>query len=134
MKPYFVPPPVIGSIYKYPNVNKDKSMREYVTNYFRNKINRWLRESYYNELKQKFQVKNNQVIESSNNKTLNKNEDDLITEYIYQNYYDYRTTYKLLKSYAKKNKLKWWDLRKNKNYIKIFFFKYLKKKLTSFDK
>jgi hypothetical protein len=131
MTPYFVPPPIIGSVYKYQNVNKDKSMRDYVVKYFITKLQKWINEKYYDEIKEKFLIKNNQVIFDKNNKNkLNNNNDiKLINEHILQQYYDYRTIYKLLKHYAKKHKLKWWDLRKNKNYIKIYFFKYLKNKL-----
>ena len=131
MLKYFVPPPIIGSVYKYQDVSKNKEFRADVTNYFKTKLHTWLDDEYYNEIINEFSVSNNKITFEKKPQKHSEQENKLIKEHIYQTYYTDRTIYKLLKSYAKKYKLKWWDLRKNDKYVKIFIFKYLKTKLNT---
>ncbi len=132
MLKYFTPPPIIGSVYKYQDVNKNKEFRKEITNHFKTKLYDWLNDEYYNQIINNFLISNDGII--FGNKTYNNHTNQqvkLIKEHIYQTYYTERTVYKLLKSYTKKYDLKWWDLRKNDKYVKIFIFKYLKNKLNT---
>jgi hypothetical protein len=127
---YFIPPPIIGTVYKYQDVNKDKTLRKDITNFFRKKLFEWLDEDYYKDIKSYFQVDGSQV------KKLDKQDKSfkdskLIKDHIYQHYYSYKKVYKLLRAYVKKYDVNWWDLRKTRKHVHAFIVKYLKTKLSS---
>jgi hypothetical protein len=56
VKKYYPPPPSFHeSIYEYQNINKDMNLRNNVTQYFQEKINKWINK--YDDFK-KFKSKN----------------------------------------------------------------------------
>ena len=42
VRKYFPPPPVIGTLIEYIDVNKDKDLRKSVTTFFHKKIIKWI--------------------------------------------------------------------------------------------
>jgi hypothetical protein len=93
---YFIPPPIHTSIVEYQDINKDKNLRDIVTNYFLEKIIKWIKlDKKFNHLKDKIEL-----LESSKG---------------------YNIVYNLLRQYVKSNNCNWYDLRGNKNIIKDYF-------------
>ena len=92
---YFIPPPVHTSILEYQDVNKDKNLRELVSNYFLKKTIKWIKHNKdFNHLKDKLAL-----LENENG---------------------YNIIYNLLREYVKKGNNNWYDLRSNKNIIKDY--------------
>lgn len=92
---YFIPPPIHTSIVEYQDINKDKNLRDIVTNYFLEKTIKWIKlDKKFNHLKDKI-------------KSLETNK-------------GYTIIYNLLRQYVKSNTSNWYDLKKNKNIIKDY--------------
>ena len=85
-KRYWPPPPLIDRVYEYQNLNKDAKFRKEVTEFFKNKIIKWIDNdkefSKYNSKKKYYETENG-----------------------------FMEVYNLLRKYARKHNLKWWDLR-----------------------
>nr|QFG74300.1 MAG: hypothetical protein [Megaviridae environmental sample] len=93
---YFVPPPIIGTYYKYQDVNKDKKLRKKATNYYLEKILKWInKDKSYKSLKSKKNI-------------LNSKE-------------GYDIIYDLLRKYIKLYDVNWYDLFDQKKYLKNYF-------------
>lgn len=99
-KRYWPAPPLIDSVYEYQNVNKDVNLRKDVTNFFQQKVLKWI------EKHPKF------IHLKSQKNYLQTNKGKM---HIYQ----------LLRHYIKKSGINWYDLRDNRSIIK----EYLSKKL-----
>lgn len=101
IKRYWVPPPIIESVVEYQDVNKDVNLRKDVSDYFYNKVIKWVNtDSDFIELKNKLDF-------------LKSND-------------GYIKIYNILRKFVKKTEMNWYDLRKHKHLIK----NYLKVKLT----
>jgi hypothetical protein len=97
----YIPPTIIRTNHTYLDVNHDKRLRQYVTNYFQKKIISLIENE--NEDFQKY-----------------KNKIDLL-----ESLKGYKIIYSILKNYTKKTNTKWYDLRENNKYV----IKYIYKKL-----
>ena len=96
--------PPSGHYYKYINVNKNKDLRKSVTTFFHKKLIKWINEySDFKHLKKHL-------------KKIETNE-------------GYEIVYKLIKTFLKKNYLKWWDTKEHyfiiKDYLKVKVTNYL---------
>ena len=105
IKKYFVPPPVIGTLVEYPDLNKDKDLRRSVTDFFYKKTIKWV--SKYPEY-------------SHAKKHLKELKSDKGYEAIYQ----------LIRRFVKQYEINWYDLRDYyvtfKDFVKAKLVDYLK--------
>jgi hypothetical protein len=97
---YWPVPPLIDHVYEYQDVNKDVNLRKSVTDYFQEKILKWIdNESEFSQYKSK--------------KSFLQSDDG------------YMHIYHLLRHFIKKSKINWYDLRDNHKIIKHYFSKKL---------
>lgn len=96
---YIVQPPIMQSYYEYQDVNKDPDLRIDVINFFFNKLIKWIK---HDDLFKKYENKES----SLNNKKTKKK------------------LYKLLRSFIKKNKNNWYDLRDNYLFFKEYLYRH----------
>lgn len=92
---YFIPPPIYTTVVEYQDINKDKKLRDNVTNFFLTKSIKWI-ESYkeFNHLKNKLPL-----LKSDKG---------------------YNVIYNLLREFVKKGENNWFDLRDNYDVIKDY--------------
>lgn len=92
---YFIPPPIYTSIVEYQDVNKDKNLRELVTNYFLEKTIKWIdKDKNFKHLQDKLVLLNSSK--------------------------GYNIIYNLLREYVKSGNHNWYDLRGNSKIIKDY--------------
>ena len=92
---YFPPPPIIGTFYKYPNINKDKRLQKLVTDKFLKKLLKWLKtDDKFYHLKSKYKLF----------KTTN----------------GYDILHKYLKKLVKNADIKWYDLEEKNQLVKDY--------------
>lgn len=105
VRKYFPPPPVIGTLIEYIDVNKDKDLRKSVTTFFHKKIIKWI--TNYPEF-------------SHLKKYLKKIKSEE----------GYDLMYQLIRSFVKAYQINWYDLKDNyvvfKDFLKFKLAEYLK--------
>jgi len=89
---YFEPPPIIGTFYKYQDVNSNKNLQKNITKYFLKSILKSIKkDDLFSHLKSKYKIL--------------KSKDG------------YNIIYKILKRFVKKGNTNWYDLRDQKTLI-----------------
>ena len=92
---YFPPPPIIGTFYKYPNINKDKKLQKLVTDKFLKKLLKWLKsDNQYSHLKSKFNL--------------------------FKTKKGFNVLHKFLKKLVKNADIKWYDLEDKTQLVKDY--------------
>jgi len=92
---YFIPPPLVTNVVEYQDINKDKNLRENVTNFFLRKSIKWIKEyDEFSHLKNKLPILNSDK--------------------------GYNIMYNLLREFVKKGENNWFDLRNHYDVIKDY--------------
>ena len=96
VKTYFIPPLYTERVYEYQNINKDKRLRFDMTQFYYNKIIKWIQnDDFFNKYK----------------KMLPFIKSDKGFKYVYT----------LLRIFTRRTKLNWYDLKDNYQVVKDFF-------------
>lgn len=127
----------LAEVVKYPDINSDPDLRNRVVNYFRDKVKKWLTNSYSNIL-------NYYVIEKGDNVVLIKdlknyvrenNDSDSVKDkkinHIKSTIVTKKFIAKLLERYSEKNNIKWWDLHDNSRFVKEYIHRKLEDAIKS---
>ena len=94
IKKYYPQPPLINSVIKYENINKDPNLRKLMTNFYLKKSIKWINK--YEEF-------------NASKKILYKIESNS----------GYEIIYNLLRNFIKKSKTNWYDLKDKDKYFII---------------
>ena len=124
--------PMIDS--NYDTVDDDIELRSKMTKYFYERFfNRWILDEYSKLLKF-YKVKQNKITKITSkkdyeNNILNNEQKRVIVNYIINNVYDKYDLKSSIKTFIRKSRTKWFELKDNKDDVKHMIYRDLKKKI-----
>jgi len=124
--------PMIDS--NYDTVDDDIELRSKMTKYFYERFfNKWILDEYSKLLKF-YKVKQNKITKITSkkdyeNNTLNNEHKRVIVNYIINNVYDKYDLKSSIKTFIRKSRTKWFELKDNKDDVKHMIYRDLKKKI-----
>ena len=132
--PYTPIGPLIDS--EYDTVDDDIELRSKMVKYFYERFfNKWILDEYGKILKF-YKVKQNKVIKVASkkdydNNTLSNTDKRTIVEYIINNVYDKYDLKTSIKTFIRKSRTKWFELKDNREDVKHMIYKDVKKKIKA---
>ena len=111
--------PVIGAGIRFQNLNNDPELKQKMTSYFYNKLyDQWIFSDFHFMLDHIKVRGNGQFMVSKTTSTTNEKNMYLKIDFLKNRVMTRETVYRLLHHYVRKSNTNWYDLKKNKQYVK----------------
>jgi hypothetical protein len=132
IRPYdYYPAITIGSnYYTYDNVNIDPDLRNRVVDYYQDKCEKWLKDTYADLLGYvSVRGSNVEFVKSEGDYSKGSQDIEKKSQFLREHIFRKKYIAEALERYANDSNVKWWDLRAKKSIVKPYLHDFLKAKI-----